>query len=268
VRQYVYDNINLGQAYQITTGTNKGYNEVWWLYPSLTGTNPNGSNILGGSPNTLIDRYVIYNYVENTWCYGTFNGVGDSYYAAVRPRTCWFDSPLRQAPTAGPIAGISYVDPATPYSYTNGAIVYHDVSQVPDNVETGTAVAIASFCESSDFDIGDGHNYGFVWRIIPDITFDGSTSAAPNVNFTIRPRQNPGSEYGTSDNPFVISGNNYTQAPYYTVQLFTQIVYVRARGRQMAFRIECNNVPGTTSALGTQWQLGTPRIDIRPDGRR
>ena len=268
LRQYVYDNINLGQAYQITAGTNKGYNEVWWLYPSLTGTNPDGSNILGGSPNTILDRYIIYNFVENTWCYGTFNGVGNSYYGAVRPRTCWLDSPLRQAPNAGPIAGISYINPASPYSYTNGAIVYHDVPQVPDNNETGTAVAIAAFCESSDFDIGDGHNYGFVWRVIPDITFDGSTSAAPNVNFTIRPRQNPGSPYGVSDNPFVVSGNNYTQAPYYVVQLFTQIVYVRARGRQMAFRIESNNVPGTTSVLGTQWQLGVPRIDVRPDGRR
>ena len=268
VRYYVYNNINLGQAYQITVGSNKAYNEVWWFYPSATGTNPDGSNISGGPLNTIIDRYVIYNYVENVWYYGTFNGVGDSYYGAVRPRTSWLDSPLRQAPTAGPIAGISYVDSATPYTYTNGAIVYHEVPEVPDNNETGAPVAIAAYCESSDFDIGDGHNYGFVWRVIPDITFDGSTSAAPNVNFTIRPRQNPGAAYGTSDNPFVIGGNNYTTVPYYTVQLFTQIVYVRARGRQMAFRIESNNVPGTTTSLGTAWQLGTPRIDVRPDGRR
>ena len=268
VRQYVYSNINLGQAYQITTGSNKAYNEVWWFYPSATGTNPDGSNINGGALNTIIDRYVIYNYVENTWYYGTFNGVGDSYYGSVRPRTSWIDSPLRQAPTAGPIAGICYINSATPYTYTNGAIVYHEVPQTTDNVETGTAVAIAAYCESSDFDIGDGHNYGFVWRVIPDITFDGSISATPNVNFTIRPRQNPGAAYGASDNPFVISGNNYTTAPYYTVQIFTQIVYVRARGRQMAFRIESNNVPGTATSLGTAWQLGTPRIDVRPDGRR
>ena len=268
VRQYVYTNINLGQAFQITAGSNKAYNEVWWFYVSATGTNPDGSNINGGPLNTVIDRYVIYNYVENTWYYGTFNGVGDSYYGAVRPRTSWIDSPIRQAPTAGPIAGICYVNSAIPYTYTNGAIVYHEVPEVPDNNETGTAVAIAAYCESSDFDIGDGHNYGFIWRVIPDITFDGSTSAAPNVNFTIRPRQNPGAAYGASDNPFVIGGNNYSTTPYYVVQLFTQIVYVRARGRQMAFRIESNNVPGTTSSLGTQWQLGVPRIDIRPDGRR
>lgn len=268
VRQYVYSNINLGQAYQITAGSNKAYNEVWWFYPSATGTNPDGSNISGGALNTVIDRYIIYNYVENTWYYGTFNGVGDSYYGAVRPRTSWIDSPLRQAPTAGPIAGICYVNSATPYTYTNGAIVYHEVPQVPDNNETGTAVAIAAYCESSDFDIGDGHNYGFIWRVIPDITFDGSTSASPNVNFTIRPRQNPGAAYGVSDNPLVAGGNNYTTTPYYVVQLFTQIVYARARGRQMAFRIESNNVPGTTSVLGTQWQLGVPRIDVRPDGRR
>ena len=268
VRQYVYANINLGQAFQITAGSNKAYNEVWWFYVSATGTNPDGSNINGGALNTIIDRYVIYNYVENTWYYGTFNGVGDSYYGAVRPRTSWIDSPIRQAPTAGPIAGICYVNSATPYTYTNGAIVYHEVPEVPDNNETGAPVAIAAYCESSDFDIGDGHNYGFIWRVIPDITFDGSTSATPNVNFTIRPRQNPGAAYGASDNPFVIGGNNYTTSPYYVVQLFTQIVYVRARGRQMAFRIESNNVPETTSSLGTQWQLGVPRIDVRPDGRR
>ena len=269
VRQYVYSNINLSQAFQIHCGSNKAFNEVWWFYPSYTGTNPNGSNTNSATPNTLIDRYVIYNYIENAWYYGTFNGVGDSYYNAVRPRTSWLDSPLRQAPAAGPIAGISYVNSSTtPYSYTNGAIVYHEVPQVSDNVETGTAVAMAAYCESSDFDIGDGHNFGFVWRIIPDITFDGSSSATPNANFTLKPRQNPGSAYGVSDNPFVISGNNYSTAPYYNVQLFTQIVYVRLRGRQMAFRIESDNIPGTTSSLGTAWQLGTPRIDVRPDGRR
>jgi hypothetical protein len=254
IRQYIYDNINLTEAFQIHAGTNEGYNEIWWFYPSITGTNADGSNGSGtaANPNSLIDRYVIFNHLERTWYYGTMNG------STVRPRTAWLDSPLRAEPTAA----ISYTatnSNGNPVSYTNGAIVYHETGI--DNYETSTATAIDAFCQSSDFDIGDGHNYGFVWRVIPDVTFDGSTSATPNLNFTIKPRQNPGSAYGDADNPTVTSANNYANSPYYNVQKFTQIVYVRARGRQMAFRVESNN-------LGTQWQLGTPRIDVRPDGRR
>jgi hypothetical protein len=254
IRQYIYDNINLTEAFQIHSSTNEGYNEVWWFYPSITGTNPDGTNGSGtlSNPNPLIDRYVIYNHLERTWYYGTFNGVGNDVYSTVRPRTLWLDSPLRAQPTAA----ISYVSGG---SYTNGAIVYHETGI--DNLETSTPLAIDAFCQSADFDIGDGHNYGFVWRVIPDVTFDGSTGSAPNLRFTIKPRQNPGAKYGDADNPTVTSVNNYASAPYYNVQQFTQIVYVRARGRQMAFRIESNN-------LGTQWQLGTPRIDVRPDGRR
>jgi hypothetical protein len=248
IRQYIYDNINMTEAFQVHCGTNEGYNEIWWFYPSITGTNPDGSNGSGtaGNPNSIIDRYVIYNHLERTWYYGTMNGT------TVRPRTAWLDSPLRAEPTAA----ISYVSSG---EYANGAVVYHETGI--DNNETGTPVAIDAFCQSSDFDIGDGHNYGFVWRVIPDVTFDGSTGSAPNLNFTIKPRANPGAAYGDADNPTVTSVNNYQTAPYYNVQQFTQIVYVRARGRQMAFRVESNN-------LGTQWQLGTPRIDVRPDGRR
>jgi len=118
-----------------------------------------------------------------------------------------------------------------------------------------------SYCQSSDFDIGDGHNFGLVTRIIPDVTFDGSSVASPTVTFGVRPRQNPGANYGTSDNPDVVSGNNYLNQRYYNVQQFTQYVYVRVRGRQMAFRVG-------SSDLGTAWQLGSPRLDVRPDGRR
>jgi hypothetical protein len=120
--------------------------------------------------------------------------------------------------------------------------------------------------QSSDFDIGDGHNYGFVWRIIPDITFDGSSTTGettnnPVVNFTVRPRQNPGSNYGVADNPTVTSAQSYAGTTTYNVQQFTEIIYSRIRGRQMAFKVESNSI-------GTQWQLGVPRIDVRPDGRR
>ena len=248
LRQYIYGNINNTEAFQFSSGTNEGYNEVWWMYVSITGTTSTGENGTGtaASPNTLIDRYVIYNHLERTWYYGTLNG------STIRPRTFWLDSPLRAEPTVA----IGYNSNG---AYTNGGLVYHETGV--DNNETGTPVAIESYVQSSDFDIGDGHNFGFVWRLIPDITFDGSTSAAPSTNFTVRPRQNPGANYGSSDNPFVNSALSYASTTTYNVQQFTQQVYVRIRGRQMAFKI-------SSSDLGTQWQLGAPRIDVRPDGRR
>jgi hypothetical protein len=248
LRQYIYGNINLTETFQIHSGTNEGYNEIWWFYPSITGTNADGSNGTGtsSSPNTLIDRYVIYNHLERTWYYGTMNGT------TVRPRTAWLDSPLR----AEPMACIGYTSSGT---YTNGGLVYHETTV--DNNETSTTVAIDAYVQSSDFDIGDGHNFGFVWRLIPDLTFDGSSSATPTAYFTVRPRQNPGSNYGNSNNPSVASAQSYASTTTYNVQQFTQQVFVRIRGRQMAFKI-------SSSDLGTQWQLGAPRIDVRPDGRR
>ena len=248
LRQYIYNNINLTEAFQFFAGTNEGYNEIWWFYCSITGTTSAGENGTGtpASPNRFVDRYVIYNHLERTWYYGTWNGT------TVRPRTAWLDSPLRAEPTAA----IGYNSSGV---YTNGAVVYHETTV--DNNETTTPVAIDAYVQSSDFDIGDGHNFGFVWRLIPDITFDGSSAAAPSVNFTVRPRAFPGSNYGNSNSPDVDSTQSYVSTTTYNIQQFTQQVYVRVRGRQMAFKI-------SSSDLGTQWQLGVPRIDVRPDGRR
>lgn len=179
-----------------------------------------------------IDKYVVFNHLERTWYYGTM------------ARTYWLDSPLRETPMS---AGY------------NGQLIYQENGN--DDGTTTPASPIEAYVQSSDFDIGDGHNFGIVWRIIPDVTFDGSTSAAPSLDFTVRPRQNPGTNYGTSDSPTITSGNNYSGQRYYTVQQFTEYAYVRIRGRQMAFKISSND-------LGVAWQLGTPRIDVRPDGRR
>lgn len=211
LRQHVFGDINLNQAFQIVSGSNEGFNEIWWHYCSK------GSDV--------IDRYVIYNYLERVWYYGTLN------------RTAWLDSPMRQYPMAA----------------ANGTILYHEASV--DDESTGVPAPIEAFVQSSDFDIGDGHNFGFVWRVIPDITFDGSTAANPSVNFTIRPRRNPGAKYGTDDTPAV------TRTSTVPVEQYTQYAYVRMRGRQMALRV-------SSSTLGTTWQLGTPRIDVRQDGRK
>jgi hypothetical protein len=181
---------------------------------------------------TTIDKYVIFNHLERTWYYGTL------------ARTYWLDSPLRATPMA---AGY------------NGQLIYHENGT--DDGTTNPPTAIEAYVQSSDFDIGDGHNFGLVTRIIPDVTFDGSTAIAPSLDFTVRPRQFPGTNYGTADSPTVTSTQNYQNQRYYTVQQFTEQVFVRIRGRQMAFRIVSND-------LGVAWQLGVPRIDTRPDGRR
>jgi hypothetical protein len=224
LREYIFQDINMAQSSQFFAGTNEGFNEVWWFYCS---TNSN-----------YIDRYVIYNHLERIWYYGNLS------------RTAWLDSALRATPTAA-----SYVVGSTTYS----TLIYHE--QGVNNGETNPPTAINSFIQSSDFDIGDGHNFGFVWRIIPDVSFNGSTSAAPSLNFTVLPRQNPGSGYGQDDNPSVVSTQNYQNQRTYEVQQFSEYAYVRMRGRQMAFKIQSNKID-------VQWQLGVPRIDIRPDGRR
>ena len=181
---------------------------------------------------TTVDKYVIFNHLERTWYYGTL------------ARTYWLDSPLRATPMA---AGY------------NGQLIYHENGT--DDGTTNPPSPIEAYVQSSDFDIGDGHNFGLVTRIIPDVTFDGSTAIAPSLDFTVRPRQFPGTNYGNSDSPTVTSANNYLNQRYYTVQQFTEQVFVRIRGRQMALKIVSND-------LGVAWQLGVPRIDTRPDGRR
>ena len=233
LREYVYNDINLEQSYQFCAGTNEGYSEVWWQYCSA------------GS--TVVDRYVIYNHLENTWYYGNW----DNYLGSSQGRTAWLDSALRAYPMATTygVAG----------GNTNTLLVYHE-----NGVDDGTvnpAVPIVSQVTSSDFDIGDGHNFGFVWRLIPDLTFDGSSVNQPTAMFTVLPRANSGAPYGNSNNPDVVSTQNYQNTRTYAIQEFTQQVYVRIRGRQMAFKV-------SSDELGVQWQLGVPRIDIRPDGRR
>ena len=218
LRSYVYNDINLSQASQFFAGTNEGFNEVWWYYCSAN--------------SDAIDKYVVYNYLERVWYYGTLN------------RTAWIDSPLRVEPMAT--------------TYGN-KLVYHETGV--DDGTTNPPSAITAYVQSADFDIGDGHNFGFVWRLIPDVTFDGSTTIAPTVDFTVRPRQFPGTNYGNENSPEVVSAVSYVGQRTYNVQQFTEQVYVRVRGRQMAFKI-------SSDTIGTAWQLGIPRIDVRPDGRK
>jgi len=219
LRQYIFQNINVAQSDQIFASTNEGFNEVWWFYCS--------------ADSNTIDKYVIYNYLEDAWYYGTM------------ARTAWLDSGLRQFPIA-----------AT-YTYN----IVNQESGVNDN-ETGTELPINAYITSSEFDIGDGHNFGFVWRMLPDITFRGSeTSPTPQVTMTLLPLQNSGSGYNVPPSVGGVDYGTVARIGTYTVEQFTGQINTRVRGRQMSFKVESDQI-------GTAWQLGAPRIDIRPDGRR
>jgi hypothetical protein len=220
LRKYVYQDINLQQNQQCFASTNEGFNEVWFFYCSANAT--------------AIDKYVVYNYLENTWYYGTMN------------RTAWLDSGLRDYPIA-----------ANPLTATTGNVVNQEYGN--DDNGTGTPVAIDSYISSSEFDIGDGNNFGFIWRMLPDLTFSGSdTSPTPQLTMTLYPMVNSGSGTGT---PVAANVDKLTGASYTITEGFTGQVYTRVRGRQMILKVGSNQ-------LGTQWQLGATRIDIRPDGRR
>lgn len=293
LRNYVFQDINTTQSFQFFAGINEGFNEIWWFYASAA------SNV--------IDKYVIYNYLEQTWYYGNLT------------RTAWADTPLRGFPTAlgyapvtttsqavgltdttinvvnkseFPASGVVEIDQER-IIYTGGTnttltgcsrgaygttatvhgsgvtvadigvvdagIIYHESGV--DNATANPPVPIDAYIQSSDFDIGDGHNFGFAWRLIPDISFNGSTSSSPSVTFTVLPRQNPGTSYGSSDLPLVTSAQSYVGQSTYDIQKFTEYAFCRLRGRQMSLVVSSNTT-------GVQWQLGVPRLDVRPDGRR
>lgn len=219
LRQYIYSDINLEQNQQVFSGTNEGFNEVWWFYCSAN--------------STTVDKYVVYNYLEDVWYYGTM------------ARTAWLDSGILDNPIAT--------------TYVN-TMVNHEVG-VDDNIN-GTPVAIAANIQSSEFDIDDGHNFGFIYRMLPDLTFRGSASSpTPQVTMTLIPLANSGSGYNIPQSEGGSSNATVQRIATVPVEQFTGQVFIRVRGRQLVFKIESNQ-------LGTAWQLGAPRIDIRPDGRR
>ena len=222
LRRFIFQDLNLEQTEQVFSGTNEGFNEVWWFYPS-TGS-------------TLIDKYVVYNYLEKIWYYGTME------------RSAWLDSGLR----GFPLAAIYDLSTST------GNLVNHESGL--NNNATGTTVAIDAYISSSEFDIGDGHNFGFIWRVLPDLTFEDSTNSptgdVPSVTMTLYGLANSGSGVtSTAAQPVAKSST------YVITEQFTGQIYTRLRGRQMIFKIGSNQI-------NTAWQLGAPRIDIRPDGRR
>lgn len=244
LRQYVFQDISYSQKEQVIAGSNEGYNEVWWYYVS----NDEVAAATSESRAPMNDKYVIYNYLDRVWYYGTL------------PRSYWLDSALQGSPMAAVCGPVE----TSPGVFKNvdtsvGTLLFHESGV--DDATTDATLPIDAYIQSSDFDIEDGHNFGFIWRILPDINMNGSTATYPYVTMEVRPRQNAGAPYGTADNPRVTSTQNHYVVHQYNIQQFTGQVYTRLRGRQMAFKIASNS-------LGVAWQLGEPRIDIKADGRR
>jgi hypothetical protein len=214
LRQYVFQDINLNQADQIVSGTNEGFTEIWWFYPSQ---NSNWN-----------DRYVIFNHLENAWYYGSI------------VRTAWLDTALR----GNPVACKTGENDSVGYEYEHELGVNDDEAPME------------SFIQSADFDLGDGEQFMLTRRLLPDFNFTESTATSPTVTMTMRPKRFSGSAYANtaSDTQSVISSSA-------TIDQYTEQVFIRARGRQMALKV-------ASSDLGVQWQLGSLRLDVRPDGKR
>jgi hypothetical protein len=272
LRNHVFTNLNYDQADQIVCGTNEGWNEVWWFYPTA---NSNVNN-----------AYIIYNHLERIWYYGTMD------------RTAWSDSSLREYPQAisatyctGSILGttltitsvsagllavgsvihgegvavgtiitalgtgtgaagtytVNISQTVNLTSFTTNSIAYNHEEGTNDNI-----LPMTSYIASSDFDLVDGDQFILTKRIIPDVSFTGSTANTPTVTMYIKPRNFPGNAYSNVDSDNVIETS---------VDVYTEQIFMRARARQMAIQIQSTD-------LNVQWQLGSPRLDGRPDGRR
>jgi hypothetical protein len=285
LRQFVYSDINKEQFQQVIAGSNEAFNEVWWFYPSANSTvndryviynylervwyygnlnrsawsehTTRGYPILAFSvQNSYLDQNVTDSQTSislvNAYSYPSSGIVMlDSeqvYYAGISGNTL-----------LNCVRGYNGTTAATHTAYTTASyevtnqIMFHEIGV--DDGSTTVAKPIAAYIETSDFDIQDGQSFGYVWRMLPDLNFTGSTADSPSVTLTVKPRQNSGSNYTAADQPTV------TRTSTIPIQQYTGQVYTRIRGRQMAFRVD-------SADLGVAWQMGMMRIDIRPDGRR
>ena len=206
LRNHVFQNLNYEQLDQVICGTNEGWNEVWWFYPTADSNTNNA--------------YVVYNHLDKIWYYGSIN------------RTAWIDNPLRQYPQA-----------------VSGQYLYNHEQGINDDT-----LPMNAYIRSSDFDLGEGENYMLLRRLLPDVQFEGSTAVTPAVDITLYPRNYPGSATfngAVNTRPIIETSAN----------IYTNQVFIRSRARQMAFQI-------ASDELDVQWQLGSPRIEARPDGKQ
>ncbi len=208
VKQKVFGDFNTAESDKVTSGINSEFSEIFWFYPSASSTEN--------------DKYVIYNYGEKVWYFGSL------------ARTAWLDRGTRANPLA---AGSQY-------------IFNHEIGFDDDGS------AMTSFIESAAIDIGDGDKFTYIRRVIPDLTFLGSTNlSSPQAVFTVKSRRFPGASFDNTDSGTAIGSISGD------VETFTEQLHIRSRGRSFAVRVE-------STALGTKWKLGSPRVDLRPDGRQ
>ena len=208
VKDKVFLDINDEEAEKTYAGVNSEFGEIIWFYPNASSSD--NSN------------YVIFNYNDKTWYYGTL------------ARDVWLDRGLRRNPLAG-----------------GGGYIYNQETGFDDD-----GSAMSSFIESAPIDMGDGDKFSFIKRIIPDITFNGSTAlSSPSATFTIKARNFPGANFNDTQTG---TTSRTSTSP---VEAFTEKLDVRVRGRSFALRV-------ASDALGSKWKLGSPRVDIREDGRR
>ena len=212
VRDFVFSDLNDGQIEKVNAALNTQHSEIWWFYPS--------------SNSDEVDKYVVYNYQEKVWYYGTFG------------RTAWIDRGIFDFPFA---------------ANSDGFVYEHEIGF--DDGTTDPVSAIPAYIQSSPIDIGDGEQFMFIRRMIPDVDFKNSTANLPETNITIDVKNAPDGTYSSSQTDVFVK----TQAA--SVNDRTEQLYFRLRGRQMRFKI-------ASDELGVDWRLGSPRIDIRSDGRR
>jgi len=212
VKEYVFSNINRIQGAKICTGHNSGFSEIWWFYPSAASLNN--------------DRYVVYNYAQKLWYYGTMN------------RTAWADTGLVQYPLA---------------STSDGEVYFQEFGL--DDGSVNPPAPLNPYIESSVVDMGEGDQFMFASRLIPDITFRASTATDATATMSISARNFPGDAFsGADSNPVVKTAT-------LPVERFTDQLFIRIRGRSLSLRVE-------SAQTGTAWRLGSPRLEVRTDGRR
>ena len=208
VKDKVFADFNLEQADKVVAGVNSEFSEVFWFYPSASATDN--------------DKYVVYNYQEQLWYFGTL------------ARTAWLDRGTRSFPIAA----------------NSPNIFNHEIGHDDDGS------SMNSFIESAVMDLDDGDRFTYISKVIPDLTFKGSTNlSSPQATFTVKARNFPGEDFSNNDS------GTATRTATAPVETFTNQFQIRSRGRSFAMRIESN-------ALGSKWRLGNPRVDMRPDGRR